>query len=434
MVAMVREETDLVAAALVAAALVADFLAVAQEVQAQEVQARVVVWVMAAMVLGAVDRAAADGLEAVLVAVAEEDPVVAKRALTTRARLGVTLLELILALSLTTIVMGLIALAINLNFRMFDTKRTHVEESQLARSLLRHMADDIRAAVQYAPPDLSGLETVAGNSQNANSMLGGALGGLAGSGGDSGGGSGAGQNGSGQQGSGQQNAGQQGGNQPGAGGGTGAGNGTGGGAGQPTTGNNTSGVDSQTQQAQSTYGEGSPAGGIVGVYGSSTELQLDISRLPRVDQYQTELATDGFNQVVDIPSDMKTVSYYLGSEDGVGAAFAFGSSGDIATAPRGRGLYRHVLDRAVSNWAQSSGNVASDLGETELLADEVVGLQFMYFDGLAWTTESTGSPPAWAGSRRICARSARRWPCCASRSRRAASATPSTSCRCSRRR
>jgi hypothetical protein len=322
------------------------------------------------------------------------------------ARAGVTLLELILALALSTIVMGLIAMAINLNFKMLDTKRTNVEETQLARSLLRHIADDIRAAVQYTPPDLSGLETVAGNSNNAESMLGGSLGGLAGGQGMGAGQLGGGQQGTGQQGSGQQGngqqgntqqgntqqnssqqgAGQQGSGQQGTGqqgqqnsGAKGAGGGASGGATQPGSGTNAS-VDSQTQQATSTYGEGSPAGGIIGVYGTSTELQLDISRLPRVDQYQTQVSTEGLGQVVDIPSDMKTISYFLGSEDGTAPA------GDLVSSSGGRGLFRHVLDRAVSTYAEEKGSNLKELGETELLADEVVGLEFMYFDGAEWAS------------------------------------------------
>ncbi|WP_425616410.1 hypothetical protein NA78x_000056 [Anatilimnocola sp. NA78] len=290
------------------------------------------------------------------------------------------MLELILALSLTTVIMGLIAMAIDLNYRMFDTRRMDVEEKQLARAVLRHIADDIRAAVQHMPPDLKGLETVAGNSQNASSMLSGsAMGAMSGlAGGQTGGQGGAGAQGSGGQGS---TGGQGGDGNTGGGGGTGSGTGGTGGGTQNSMGGQNLNVDPQTQEATSTYGEGS-TGSVVGLYGSGSELQLDVSRLPRIDQYQAEMSSDALQGVVDIPSDMKTVSYFLNSENGLPV-----SAGISGLEARGKGLMRRVLDRAVSNWAAENGNSSSSLGETEMLAAEVVGLSFMYFDGATWTSD-----------------------------------------------
>lgn len=297
-----------------------------------------------------------------------------------RVRRGVSLLELLLALGLSVVVMALIAMSINLNFRMYDTKRTSIEEVKLARSVLRHIADDIRAAVQHMPPDLSGLETVIGNSTNAESALSGAgLGALAGAAGQ-GGNAAAGSSGqTGTQGANGVQSGQQGSGQNGtSGGGQNAGgqNITGGNGLPVTTSSTTSGVQAQTGEAGSIYGE-EQAGGIIGLYGSSTELQIDISRLPRVDQFQAMTDPDNLAGVVDIPSDMKTVSYFLRPEEG-----------QIAVAPegRGRGLMRRVLDRSVSNYDQQNGGTGS-LGQLDLMAEEVVGLQFMYFDGSSWTSD-----------------------------------------------
>ncbi len=376
------EEDSQVAGPVVANQVVVDLAAVAVSQAVGVVRAAlaaVVPKVVAAKVVAAKAEHAGAALDSQVVA-HEEAPVDAKSipAFPAQQRSGVTLLELVLALGLSTIVMGLIAMAINLNYKMFDVKRTNVEEAQLARSLLRHIADDIRAAVQHMPPDLSGLETVAGNSQNASSMLGGsgamgALGGLTGgqTGGQTGGGTG----------TGQQNTAQTGG--AGAGGTGGGGANTGGGTGSttPKTGSTnmttTGGVNPQTEQATSTYGE-EQAGGIIGVFGSSTELQLDISRLPRIDQYQAEMDPNSLLGVVDIPSDMKTVSYYLRPEEGMVS---------VSLEGRGRGLMRRVLDRAVSTYAEENGNTLGALGETELLAEEVVGLEFMYFDGASWASE-----------------------------------------------
>lgn len=365
-------------------------MALVETVRAAMVQVVGKVRAVAARVREAVDKE--HGVAAVVLAVAEEVAVDAKftarysRTLSgcSQRFAGVTLLETILALGLTTVVMGLIALAISLNFRMYDTKRTSIEEARLARSVLRHMADDIRAAVQHVPPDLSGLETVLGNTQNASAALSGAgLGALTGAAGQNGnqGGNQNGQGGQGNQGG--QNT-QPAGGQNGSGGGnqngTGGGNQNGtGGAGLPTTmGNGTSGaVQPQTGEAGSIYGE-EQAAGIIGLYGSSTELQIDISRLPRVDQFQAEVDPTNLNGVVDIPSDMKTVTYFLRPAPGMT---------DVGIDGRGRGLMRRVLDRAVSNWEAQSGGSTGSLGNLELMAEEVVGLQFMYFDGASWSSE-----------------------------------------------
>src|SRR5688572_1801755 len=84
-----------------------------------------------------------------------EEVRVASRRLVRRAqRTGLTLLELILALALSVLVMMAIGMAIDIHYRMFDVRRTSIEETHVARAVLRSIADDLRTAVQYIPPDL----------------------------------------------------------------------------------------------------------------------------------------------------------------------------------------------------------------------------------------------------------------------------------------
>lgn len=127
----------------------------------------------------------------------------------------------------------------------------------------------------------------------------------------------------------------------------------------------------------------------VGLYGSATELRLDVSRLPRVDQYEALMATgiDAMN-VVDIPSDIKTVTYFLRSEESADAAATpLSASAPIESTltGRGRGLMRREVDRAVTAWSETNGGEST--GESRLLAEEVVGLSFQYFDGVQWLTD-----------------------------------------------
>ncbi len=64
-------------------------------------------------------------------------------------RRGFTLLEVVLAIGLCGAVMALLVTAIDLYLVRVDTSRTQVESSQLARTLLNKIAEDLRAA-RYA--------------------------------------------------------------------------------------------------------------------------------------------------------------------------------------------------------------------------------------------------------------------------------------------
>ncbi len=63
---------------------------------------------------------------------------------------GFSLIEVLLAIGLSTVLLALLALAINLYLVRVDASRTTVEEAQLARGVLRMIADDLRnSAVVY---------------------------------------------------------------------------------------------------------------------------------------------------------------------------------------------------------------------------------------------------------------------------------------------
>ena len=286
-----------------------------------------------------------------------------------KVRRGLTLLELLLALSLSIVVLMAIGMAINLHYRMFDVRRTNVEEAQLARAVLRHIADDLRCAVQYTPPDLEGLDTVSSNAVGAaaNSAFG-----ETGDSGDDASGSTGGQGGS----SGQ----------------TGSQSGGTSGSGQfATNPSSTASAQLLSEAATATIdptATDAASTSVVGLYGTATELRFDISRLPRVDEYQSLMVPDSGVGVVDIPSDIKTITYFLAEGDiPTGAAFA-GTSSTISTTPSGgRGLMRGQLDRAVAAWAEINGGSGSAYETAELLAEEVTSLKFSYFDGESWVPE-----------------------------------------------
>ena len=85
---------------------------------------------------------------------------------------GFTLLEVVLAIGLTGAVLAILTTAIELFVLRVDTSRSRVESAQLARTLLKGIADDLQAARYYAPPSSSpgGAPPESSNSRATNSV------------------------------------------------------------------------------------------------------------------------------------------------------------------------------------------------------------------------------------------------------------------------
>ncbi|MBN1855004.1 MAG: hypothetical protein JW829_19880 [Pirellulales bacterium] len=123
---------------------------------------------------------------------------------------------------------------------------------------------------------------------------------------------------------------------------------------------------------------------VPGVFGNAYELQVDISRVPRIDEY--EVMFDSEKRLLDRPSDIKTVAYYLREGRSITASSLAATRlrEDRQTVA---GLIRRQLDRATTQYAIDTGD-ASLLDERgELFAPEVVRLEFQYFNGTEWLTE-----------------------------------------------
>ncbi len=288
-------------------------------------------------------------------------------------RSGYTLLELMLALTLAGFVLAAIGMAIDLHLRALDSRRTNVEEAEVARAVLRRMADDLRSAVAYTTIDFSSLEDLAigvvpddfdiddldganddPNAPPEDEPLG-------------------------------EDA--------------------------PFGEMPEADPDAAGEEEMSLVSRVEPPP-VVGVYGNRYELQIDISRLPRIDEYSATVSADG--EVRNIPSDVKTVTWYLitGPRNYSGldttnpgaapemetTSSMFGSVGgtrpmssqpeqiDPRTGLPYRGLVRRELDRAVTAWAATNGELP-EIVLGEVLAPEVTQLEFRYFDGTQWLEE-----------------------------------------------
>jgi len=289
-------------------------------------------------------------------------------------------------MALTALVLVVIAMALDLHLRAVDAGRTEVEQAQLARAILHRMGDDIRGAVPYDPlkSDQTMILAVTAD-ELTKAMAGSGTSGASGSSGSGASGSG-GSGGSASSGSGGSASGGSSGS-----GGTGAGgtSSAAGGTGQASSGSSLSGLSglsSLSGSGASATGEDAttdPNAGVSpralpGLYGTVDVLQMDVSRLPRLDQLSSDVTLSPGSGTLDRVSDLKTVTYYVIPPQ----------SGQLATSPQGTtvrtGLVRRELDRAVTAHAADMGTLDLMDAEVEPLAPEVVAVEFAYFDGLEW--------------------------------------------------
>ena len=306
--------------------------------------------------------------------------VAARREVRPALRTAFTLLEVILALALFVVIMGAVAAAIRLYYVNLTQSQRTLELTALARGTVNLVANDLRSAIQFKPVDVSGLNELIAS--NAASMLG--------AGGGSGGEAGTGGNGSGGTGSGTgDDNGSDAPDEGNAGGGSGTedgaptNGGSGGQAGGQASGGQTgsSGTGS-TAAAGATESDEPPIDRPM-LIGSSNQLVVDISRLPRIDQYHPILHTSEVGSYLTLPTDIKSVSYFV--------------SFDTAGGKFNGGLFRREVDRTSLRQAGVATAFEVDAAAREI-APEVVEIAFRYFDGETWQSEwdsdSQGGFPA----------------------------------------
>ena len=245
-------------------------------------------------------------------------------------RYGYTLLEVVLSLGLSVLLIGGITVAINFHLTTLREQQEEIERSQVARQSLFLITKDIRAAIQYKP-----IETTALNELIESIQAAAELGALAE--------------------------------------GLGIGDETLEEMGVPT-----GGTPGEEELIESQYGATRP-----GLYGTSTTLQIDVSRLPRRDQYNLVIFSDGTQS--DITSDVKTITYFARNEEN----YEEDTSSDEVDINETFGLVRRSLDRAVTRHALDYGAELNMEDYEEILAQEISEIEFRYWDqeNEAWLTE-----------------------------------------------
>lgn len=114
--------------------------------------------------------------------------------------------------------------------------------------------------------------------------------------------------------------------------------------------------------------------------GAEDVIMMDISRLPRLDQYNPLIAAEDLT--VQSPSDVKSLAYFVALTEG-----GIEDTVDFAESNTPGGLYRREIDRAVAAYLGDVDLITGPDGFTRLIAREVAQIRFRYFDGEDWQTE-----------------------------------------------
>ena len=245
----------------------------------------------------------------------------------TSLRLAYTLLELLLALALTVIIVTLIANAIFVNMLSLTRVQASIERKLAARGVLGMMQNDIRAGIQFKAADYSGLQDLFTSIQTA----------------------------------------------------TGA-------ASLLTAADGETLLEGETLTSATNIAPSADEDelednleGVPVFIGAPYSLTVDISRLPRIDEYHPSMPS--IKDRVSTIADVKTVSYFVNKSDGPQA-----EKSTLMASPFSGGLFRRSVDRSVAAY-QGLSNTQEPDEFSELVAPEVVEVAFRYFNGESWQDE-----------------------------------------------
>jgi prepilin-type N-terminal cleavage/methylation domain-containing protein len=253
-------------------------------------------------------------------------------------RRGFTLLELVLALSMSVVLMVLIGGAIQFYARDMNVRDMDIRQTQVAAAIMQMIEDDLRATLHPQPTDTAPLEELLSSASGSQS-------------------------------------------------------GSGGGGQEPEEDLSAAGLESEPTESLADdlmtidLQAGVSVLDVPGLIGNQYQIQLDLSRLPRLEEYVAML-DENTADIDDVPSDIKTVAYFVQAAETIGGVQdALNTIDPQAESLAAGGLVRRSLDRAASVQAASTGSL-SLLNQTgDLLAPEIVAIEFSYWDGVTWQLE-----------------------------------------------
>ena len=281
-----------------------------------------------------------------------------------RKRVGFSLLELILALALSVVVLSAIAGAIRMYMFQLERQSQEIERRTVARGVLRMITEDVRSAIQFKPEDYGGLEDLIASQSLAGLTAG---------------------------------------DMPAEGEDIDADDleqqildavAAGGGPADDSAQSNAGSEDGSSDDEAEEEDDEEPETGRPTLIGNQNFLRIDISRLPRLDEYNpliTQRESD-----IRLPADVKSITYFFSD-----ASPTENDEVDPEFGIRG-GLYRRVIDRAVESFQNGDQDIEVVVNPDEyceLLSPEIAGIEFRYWDGEDWldewdSTQMNGFPSA----------------------------------------
>lgn len=267
-----------------------------------------------------------------------------------RARLGFTLIEVVLAIGLSAMVVYLLSTATELYLANVDASRGRVENAQLARTLLDQIAADLAATRAYGPMAASASGGGPGQPQQFG---GGSPVGLApGGGSPSGGGA------------------PLGGSGPPPNGGT-----------NSTAPGGTGGAGGTTPLA---------AGNVQGLFGTVEQLRIDRAPYANWERASREVEPAETSAMADMPISVRY--FFVGGNKDRITAERLAGRGVVreSTMAGSAGLYRETIPTAAiapTDPPLPTGETARAGAHVELLAPEVVAFELAYYNGTALVDE-----------------------------------------------
>ncbi len=266
-----------------------------------------------------------------------------------RGRMGLTLLEIILALSLTSLILGTIGGAIFTYQRMLKSRSEQSERTRLARATLYMIAEDLQSAyvkketnVSQTPISLEGVEFPIDEDMLDELGL-------------------------------EEDEGLE-----------------------VISNEEAAEIDPNAPKEEEEPEEEEVE--LPGFYGNMNEIRFDISRPLRPEQYNSPTSTideedeESLGGSYGRPTGgINTIAYFMMGES-LDATISSPEVVNISRIEFGTqeitsGLLRRVTNRSSIELASEDGDVAELDGQTRLLAPEIVMLEFRYFNGLDWQPE-----------------------------------------------
>ena len=228
-----------------------------------------------------------------------------------RKHAGYSLLELILAMALMVVIMSAIAGGINVYMVQVAKQQARVERELVSRSALTMIANDVRAAVQYKAADFGGINTLLDSIALANSVEAGEV-------------------------------------------------------------SEEEAAETESSEEETLVLDEEVVSFRPSLVGTSQSITLDISRLPRLDQYNPLLVVRE-SEEMNTNSDIKSVAYFFSEQNGGYDPQVVQRENEV----RG-GMYRREIDRAVSTYIGENPTQVNPDEFSELVASEVAEIGFRY--------------------------------------------------------